>query len=90
MNEQTQKKGRNRSSVPQGVVQTGAEGQVVLAVDGFNLRAAEVALLRHVAQHAETLAAAAAMLGLSERQLQRRARRLCVRLPFAGGWGGRS
>lgn len=87
---QTQKTGKNRGAQPQAVVQTGVEGQPVLAIGGFNLRAAEVALLRHAAQHAETLAAAAAMLGLSERQLRRRARQLRVALPFAARRGGRS
>lgn len=86
----TPKTGRNRAAHPEAVVHTGAEGQPVLAIDGFNLRAAEVALLRHAAQHAETLAAAAAMLGLSERQLRRKARQLRVALPFARRRGGRS
>ena len=45
----TPKTGRNRAAHPEAVVQTGAKGQPVLAIDGFNLRAAEVALLRHAA-----------------------------------------
>jgi len=64
-------------------VQTGVEGRPVLAADSLNLRAAEVALVRHAVQHAETLAAAAAMLGISARQLQAKARQLRVALPFA-------
>ncbi len=64
------------------MVETGASGRPVLVADSLNLRAAEVALVRPV-QHAETLAAAAAMLGISARQLQTKARELRVALPFA-------
>jgi hypothetical protein len=64
------------------VVETGASGRPVLVADSLNLRAAEVALVRHAVQHAETLAAAAAMLGISARQLQTKARQLRVALPF--------
>lgn len=66
----------------QATVQTGAEGRPVLASDSLNLRAAEVALVRHAVQHAETLPAAAAMLGLSVRQLRTKARQLRIALPF--------
>jgi DNA-binding protein Fis len=66
----------------EATVQTGAEGRPVLAVDSLNLRAAEVALVRHAVQHAETVPAAAAMLGLSERQLRTKARQLRIALPF--------
>jgi transcriptional regulator with GAF, ATPase, and Fis domain len=55
----------------------------LLSSENLNLRVAEVALIRHVARHAETLAAAAAMLGLSTSQLLTRARRLRIALPFA-------
>jgi DNA-binding protein Fis len=68
-------------------VQTGVEGRPVLAVDTLNLRAAEVALVRHAVQHAETLAAAAAMLGLSVRQLRSKARQLRIALPFTAKEG---
>ncbi len=74
----------------EAVVQTGAGGHPVLTADNLNLRAAEVALVRHAVQHAETLAAAAAMLGLSTRQLQSKARRHGVALPFARRGGCRS
>ncbi len=86
---QTVKQGRERARGLPVEVQTGAAGRPVLASDGFNLGAAEGALLRHVVQHAETLAAAAAMLGITARQLRRKARRLRVVLPFARR-GGRS
>ncbi len=66
----------------EATVQTGAAGCPVLAADSLNLRAAEVALVRHAVQHAETLPAAAAMLGLSERQLRTKARQLRIALPF--------
>ena len=71
-------------------VQTGAEGRPVLAADSLNLRDAEVALVRDAVKHAETLAAAAAMLGISVAQLRSTARRLRVALPFAAGERGRS
>lgn len=71
------------------VVQTGEDGRPHLTGKNLNLRAAEAALVRHVAKHAETLTAAATMLGLSARQLVGRARRLRVRLPFSRQ-GGRS
>ena len=64
-------------------VQTGAEGRPVLATDSLNLRDAKVALVRDAVKHAETLAAAAAMLGISVAQLRSTARRLRVALPFA-------
>ena len=83
------KTGRERAKALPVEVQTGAEGRPVLASDGLNLRAAEAALVSHVVQHAETLAAAAAMLGITARQLRRKARRLRVALPFARQ-GGRS
>lgn len=70
-------------------VRTGVDGRPVLSGENLNLRAAEAALVRHVATHAETLTAAAAMLGLSPRELLMAARRLQVRLPFAVR-GGRS
>lgn len=65
------------------IVQTGAGGNPVLAADSLNLRDAEVALLRDAVKHAETLAAAAAMLGLSVPKLRSKARQLRVALPFA-------
>ena len=71
-------------------VQTGAEGRPVLATDSLNLRDAEVALVRDAVRHAETLAAAAAMLGLSVPQLRSKARQLRVALPFAAREGRRS
>ena len=86
---QTVNAGRERARGLPVEVQTGAQGRPVLASDGFNLRAAEAALLRHVVQHAETLAAAAAMLGITARQLRSKARGLRVALPFARR-GGRS
>ncbi len=86
---QTVKTGRERARGLAVEVQTGAEGRPVLASHSFNLRAAEAALLRHVVQHAETLAAAAAMLGITARQLRSKARGLRVALPFARR-GGRS
>ena len=49
--------GRHRA-----IVQTGAGGRPVLAADSLNLRDAEAALVRDAVKHAETLAAAAAML----------------------------
>jgi len=70
------------------IVQTGEDGRPHLTGKNLNLQAAEAALVRHVAQ-AETLTAAATMLGLSARQLVDRARRLRVRLPFSRQ-GGRS
>lgn len=63
-------------------VRTGLDGRPLLSGENLNLRAAEAALVRHVAEHAETLTAAATMLGLSTRQLVDKARRLRVRLPF--------
>lgn len=66
-------------------VQTSAEGRPVLAADSFNLRAAELALVRHAVQHAETLEAAAAMLGITGRQLRSKARQLRIALPFTKG-----
>jgi hypothetical protein len=72
------------------VVETGASGRPVLVADSLNLRAAEVALVRHAVQHAETLAAAAAMLGISARQLQAKARQLRVALPFTARKAQRS
>ena len=63
-------------------VRTGSDGRPLLTAQNLNLRAAEAALVRHVAEHAETLTAAATMLGLSTRQLMDKARRLRVRLPF--------
>jgi hypothetical protein len=65
------------------IVQTGAEGSPVLVADSLSLRDAEAALVRDAVKHAETLAAAAAMLGLSVPQLRNKARRLRVALPFA-------
>jgi len=65
------------------IVQTGEDGRPHLTCMNLNLRAAEAALVRHVTEHAETLTAAATMLGLSARQLVDRARRLRVRLPFS-------
>ena len=64
------------------VVQTSASGCPVLTADNLNLRTAEVALVRDALKHAETLAAAAAMLGLSVPQLRSTARRLRIALPF--------
>lgn len=63
-------------------VRTSPDGRL-LTGQNLNPRAAEAALVRHVAEHAETLTAAATMLGLSTRQLVDKARRLRVRLPFA-------
>ena len=79
---------REESGLPKGgrheaVVQTNAGGRPVLAANNLNLRAAEVALVRHAVQHAETSAAAAAMLGISARQLKSKARQLGITLPFA-------
>ena len=62
----------------------------MLATDSLNLRDAEVALVRDAVRHAETLAAAAAMLGLSVPQLRSKARQLRVALPFAAREGRRS
>lgn len=72
------------------MVETGASGRPVLVADSLNLRAAEVALVRHAVQHAETLAAAAAMLGISARQLRTKARQLRVALPFTAREGRKS
>lgn len=72
------------------VVQTGAGGRPVLATDSLNLRDAEVALVRDAMKHAETLAAAAAMLGLTVPQLRSKAHQLRVALPFAAREGRRS
>jgi type VI protein secretion system component VasF len=72
------------------IVQTGAGGRPVLAADSLNLRDAEVALVRDAVKHAETLAAAAAMLGLSVPQLRSKARQLRVALPFTAREGRRS
>lgn len=46
------------------IVQTDAGGSPVLVADSLNLRDAEAALVRDAVKHAETLAVAAAMLGL--------------------------
>ena len=73
--------GRHRA-----IVQTGAGGRPVLATDSLNLRDAEVALVRDAVKHAETLAAAAAMLGLLVPQLRSMLR---VALPFAAREGRR-
>jgi hypothetical protein len=67
------------------MVETGASGRPVLVADSLNLRAAEVALVRHAVQHAETLAAAAAMLGISARQLQPRPGSSASRCPSPRG-----
>ena len=69
--------GRHRA-----IVQTGAAGRPVLAADSLNLEAAEAALIRDAVKHAETLTAAATMLGLSVPQLRSKARQLRVALPF--------
>jgi hypothetical protein len=71
------------------IVQVGAEGSPVLVADSLNLREAEAALVRDAVKHAETLAVAAAMLGLSVPQLRRKARQLRVALPFAAKGGSR-
>ena len=76
--------GRHRA-----IVQTGAGGRPVLAADSLNLRDAEAALVRDAVKHAETLAVAAAMLGLSVPQLRSKARQLRVALPFAAKGGSR-
>ena len=55
----------------------------MLATDSLNLRDAEVALVRDAVKHAETLAVAAAMLGLSVPQLRSKARHLHFAQPFA-------
>ena len=65
------------------VVQTGADGHPVLVADSLNLQDAEAALVRDAVKHAETVAIAAAMLGLSVPQLRSTARRLRIALPFA-------
>ena len=65
------------------IVQVGAEGSPVLVADSLNLGEAEAALIRDAVKHAETLAVAAAMLGLSVPQLRSKARQLRVALPFA-------
>jgi len=70
--------GRHRA-----IVQTGAGGRPVLAADSLNLRDAEIALVRDAVKHAELLAAAASMHGLSVPPLRSKARRLRVALPFA-------
>ena len=72
------------------IVQTGADGHPVLAADSLNLRDAEAALVRDAVKHAETLAIAAAMLGLSVPQLRSKARRLRIALPVAAKEGRRS
>ncbi len=71
------------------IVQVGAEGSPVLVADSLNLREAEAALIRDAVKHAETLAVAAAMLGLSVPQLRSKARQLRVALPFAAKGGSR-
>jgi len=71
------------------IVQTSAGGRPVLAADSLNLRDAEVALVRDAVKHAETLAVAAAMLGLSVPQLRSKARPLRVSLPFVAREGRR-
>lgn len=68
---------------PSSSVRTGPDGRPHLTGQNLDLRAAEPALVRHVAQQAETPTAAATMLGLSTRQLVDKARRLWVRLPSA-------
>ena len=65
------------------IVQTDAGGSPVLVADSLNLRDAEAALVRDAVKHAETLAIAAAMLGLSVPQLRSKARQLRIALPFA-------
>ena len=64
-------------------VRTRPDGRPLLTGQNLNLRAAEAALVRDVAQHAETLIVAATMLGLPTRQYVDEARWLRVRLPFA-------
>jgi len=65
------------------------DGRPVLAAEGLNLRAAEAAIVRNATLHADTLAAAARMLGLTAGQLRRKARQLRVALPFAAPEGRR-
>lgn len=71
------------------IVQTGADGHPVLAAASLNLRDAEAALVRDAVKHAETLASAAAALGITVPQLRSKARQLRVSLPFPAKRGGR-
>lgn len=73
----------------QAVVETNTEGRPVLVVDSLNLQDAEAALVRDAVKHAETLASAAAALGITVPQLRSKARQLRVSLPFPAKRGGR-
>ena len=80
----------DRGGLNLAAVQKGTGGHPVLVIDSLNLRDAEIALVRDAVKHAETLAAAAAVLGISVPQLRSKARQLRIALPFAVGKGRRS